>query len=172
LKQIGNVDTVGNNSLWGRVYDSNGIATNLNANGGGLGAKTGLYAVVNDHGTLKDKEISNNLDANYWKGMDNHAQRTMIVADRSRSYAGKGRNLESPKDISNSLTSVAKDNYVLNNMRIRRLTPKECERLQGFPDNYTKYGVNNELISDTQRYRMCGNAVTVPVVQYIGENFD
>ena len=56
--------------------------------------------------------------------------------------------------------------------RIRRLTPLECERLQGFPDNWTKYDSEGNIVSDTQRYKMCGNAVTVPVVEYIGENFD
>jgi len=50
--------------------------------------------------------------------------------------------------------------------KIRRLTPIECERLQGFPDNWTKYGTQGE-ISDTQRYKMCGNAVTVDVVQAV-----
>ncbi len=190
----------------GRIYHPDGLARSLRANSGGMGSKTGLYAVVNDHGTLKEKEISNNIDANYWKGVDNHAQRTMIIADRSRSYAGKGRKLESPKDISNSLTSVTKDNLVTtfvmltnknsntkqrvqdrnstwclgtsgdfglkDGTRIRRLTPLECERLQGFPDNWTKYDSEGNIVSDTQRYKMCGNAVTVPVVEYIGENFD
>ena len=190
----------------GRIYHPDGLARSLRANSGGMGSKTGLYAVVNDHGTLKEKEISNNIDANYWKGIDNHAQRTMIIADRSRSYAGKGRKLESPKDISNSLTSVTKDNLVTtfvmltnknsntkqrvqdrnstwclgtsgdfglkDGTRIRRLTPLECERLQGFPDNWTKYDSEGNIVSDTQRYKMCGNAVTVPVVEYIGENFD
>ena len=47
--------------------------------------------------------------------------------------------------------------------RIRRLTPIECERLQGFPDGWT------EGVSDTQRYKMLGNAVTVNVVEAIGE---
>jgi len=51
---------------------------------------------------------------------------------------------------------------------IRRLTPIECERLQGFPDNWTQYGTEG-LISDTQRYKMCGNAVTVDVVKAVGE---
>jgi len=51
---------------------------------------------------------------------------------------------------------------------IRRLTPIECERLQGFPDNWTQEGVNGP-ISDTQRYKMCGNAVTVDVVKAVGE---
>jgi len=50
---------------------------------------------------------------------------------------------------------------IMQNSRIRRLTPKECERLQGFPDNWT------EGLSDTQRYKCLGNAVTVNVVQYI-----
>ena len=49
---------------------------------------------------------------------------------------------------------------------IRRLTPIECERLQGFPDNWTKYGTKG-LISDTQRYKMCGNAITVDVAMLI-----
>jgi DNA (cytosine-5)-methyltransferase 1 len=46
-------------------------------------------------------------------------------------------------------------------IKIRRLTPMECERLQGFPDNWT------EGISDTQRYKTLGNAVTVNVVRAI-----
>ena len=52
--------------------------------------------------------------------------------------------------------------------KIRRLTPLECERLQGFPDNWTQEGVNGP-ISDTQRYKMCGNAVTVDVVEAVGK---
>lgn len=51
----------------------------------------------------------------------------------------------------------------------RRLTPLETERLQGFPDNWTKYGINEEPISDTQRYKMCGNAVTTNVIQAVME---
>ena len=45
LEQVGNVDTKGHNSIWGRVYDPAGISSNLNAEGGGLGAKTGLYLI-------------------------------------------------------------------------------------------------------------------------------
>ena len=57
---------------------------------------------------------------------------------------------------------------VLDN-KIRRLTPIECERLQGFPDNWTKIGKELETISDSQRYKMCGNAVSVDVVRAVGE---
>ena len=58
------------------------------------------------------------------------------------------------------------------NYRIRRLTPIECERLQGFPDNHTEFGnYDGEVkkMSNTQRYKQCGNAVTVDVVQAIAE---
>ena len=98
--------------------------------------------------------------------------------------AMRGRNPDNPSDrskgaplkqtleintdgVSNALTRVQKDNYVVTNS-IRRLTPLECERLQGFPDNWTKVGSEGP-ISDTQRYKMCGNAVTVDVVKAVGE---
>ena len=56
--------------------------------------------------------------------------------------------------------------------KIRRLTPKECERLQGFPDDWTSKGIIDGKVvdmSDTQRYKQCGNAVTVDVVQAVAE---
>jgi len=48
--------------------------------------------------------------------------------------------------------------YTVKGMKVRRLTPTECERLQGFPDGWT------EGVSETQRYRQLGNAVTVNVI--------
>jgi DNA (cytosine-5)-methyltransferase 1 len=116
----------------------------------------------------------------------------LIVADRSRAYRGGGRNLESPKKHTNTLTGVEKDNYVIQPLRflnrnqknfdghamtidtshstglrkgdrIRKLTPLECERLQGFPDGWT------EGVSDTRRYKALGNAVTVNVIYWIGK---
>ena len=130
LKQIGNVDTKGHNSLWGRVYDPNGIAPNLNANGGGMGAKTGLYAV----------------------------DTTMIYL--SNTNANMKQRIQERKETWTLGTGT--DFGIKDGMRIRKLTPIECERLQGFPDNWTQG-------SDTQRYKQCGNAVTVPVVEYIAK---
>jgi DNA (cytosine-5)-methyltransferase 1 len=51
---------------------------------------------------------------------------------------------------------------------VRRLTPLECERLQGFPDDWTRWTADGREIADSHRYRMMGNAVTVPVAQWIG----
>jgi len=59
---------------------------------------------------------------------------------------------------------------VYDGYKIRRLTPTECERLMGLPDGWTKYGnFDGEIkeISDTQRYKLCGNGVVVNVVEYI-----
>lgn len=58
--------------------------------------------------------------------------------------------------------------YVVGDL-IRKLTPLECERLQGFPDNYTAIGKSGEKISNSQRYKVLGNAVTVNVIKSLGE---
>jgi len=71
-----------------------------------------------------------------------------------------------------AFTVTAQDRHGLyDGARIRRLTPLECERLQGFPDNWTMLGGTSaeEIMSDTQRYKMCGNAVTVNTVQAVME---
>jgi len=51
---------------------------------------------------------------------------------------------------------------VMAQQDVRRLTPVECERLQGFPDNWT------EGLADSHRYKQMGNAVTVNVANYVG----
>jgi DNA (cytosine-5)-methyltransferase 1 len=117
-----------------RVYDANGLACTQASQAGGLGAKTGLYAIPT------------------------------LVPEREK--IRQSRRFKT--DDNNAYTVCAStENGVLTGGRIRRLTPKECERLQGFPDNWTKYGKDGELMSDTQRYKCCGNAVTVNVVKHL-----
>jgi DNA (cytosine-5)-methyltransferase 1 len=61
---------------------------------------------------------------------------------------------------------------VLHSMAIRRLTPKECERLQGFPDDWTKVPYRNkdtDQCPDGPRYKACGNSMAVPVMRWIGQ---
>lgn len=53
---------------------------------------------------------------------------------------------------------------------LRRLTPIECERLMGFPDDHTKQGGDGKLIAVSNRYKMCGNAVAVPVARWIASH--
>lgn len=108
-----------------RVRGVDGLSSTLSANGGGMGAKTGLYMV------------------------DDPSRKKGLV----------------DKNISPTLRSEAHGNLpsIVSDMKIRRLTPTECERLQGFPDGWT------EGVSDAQRYKCLGNAVTVNVVQAIIE---
>ena len=67
----------------------------------------------------------------------------------------------SDSDKSNCLTTVNKDNVVVEGMQWRKLTPLECERLQTVPDNYTNH------VSNSQRYKMLGNGWTVDVIAHI-----
>jgi DNA (cytosine-5)-methyltransferase 1 len=75
-------------------------------------------------------------------------------------------------DITATMTTtgggVASGPSVVQQMRVRRLTPMECERLQGFPDNYT----NTHTSSDTTRYKALGNSMAVPVMKWIGQRIN
>jgi DNA (cytosine-5)-methyltransferase 1 len=62
---------------------------------------------------------------------------------------------------------------VIQEMSVRRLTPIECERLQGFPDNYTNIPWRKKLQTpDSPRYKSLGNSMAVPVMKWIGERID
>lgn len=69
-------------------------------------------------------------------------------------------------------TTGFKADICADNMQVRRLTPVECERLQGFPDNYTRIpwrGKPAEQCPDGPRYKALGNSMAVPVMRWIGE---
>ena len=69
---------------------------------------------------------------------------------------------DSVADTHHTLRSGTKQSTgVMMDMQVRRLTPVECERLQGFPDGWT------EGQADTHRYKQMGNAVAVPVVEWV-----
>jgi DNA (cytosine-5)-methyltransferase 1 len=115
------------NSQGYRVRDTKGVSTTLAGQAGGVGAKTGLYAV--------------------------------LTPDREKKRQN-GRRMKDDGEEMFTLTGQDKHG-VFNGHRIRRLTPLECERLQGFPDGWT------EGESDSQRYKMLGNAVSVPIVKMV-----
>lgn len=118
-----------------RVYDVSGVSTTLASQAGGLGAKTGLYAIP----VLTPNRLN------------------------KRQNGRRFKNNEEP-----SFTITSQDRHgIYDGFLIRRLTPLECERLQAFPDNWTKYDKDNKAISDNQRYKMLGNAVTTSVVKVI-----
>lgn len=123
-----------------RVYDGNKISCTLTSQGGNLGGKTGLYTFVdlNKKGGVKTTDVARTLVARYNAGLSNR------TAERSGV-------LEATVPI-----------------RIRRLTPKECFRLQGFTDE--QFDQAAAVNSETQLYKQAGNAVTVNVVEEIGRH--
>jgi DNA (cytosine-5)-methyltransferase 1 len=58
---------------------------------------------------------------------------------------------------------------VQQSMQVRRLTPRECERLQGFPDDWTAIEYRGKPACDGPRYKAIGNSMAVPVMRWIGE---
>ncbi len=142
--------------------------------------------VLKNLGEWKEKnDKSNCIDANYYKGVDNHAQRTMVFSDKSqtipatiykknaKSMVKRGKKGLLVRTLSEKSKTVrsgglgsppgAKQNWdsINDNGSLRKLTPLECERLQTLPDNYT------EGVSNTQRYKMIGNGWTVDVITHI-----
>ncbi|WP_218919286.1 DNA cytosine methyltransferase [Burkholderia sp. FL-7-2-10-S1-D7] len=61
---------------------------------------------------------------------------------------------------------------VMHGTVVRRLTPRECERLQGFPDNYTLINSRGKPAADGPRYKALGNSMAVPVMRWIGERIE
>jgi len=118
-----------------RIRNVEGVSQSLQGEAGGQGAKTGLYAVHS-----------------LYPRTGNPKQR------------GTGHLTKKPTD-SYALDTGNMQGLEFNTMKIRRLTPLECQRLQGFPDDFYD-GIE---MSDTQKYKQMGNAVTTNVVKAIGE---
>ena len=137
IVKIGDID--GLNTQYSRVYDSEGVSTTINAQGGGLGAKTGLYKV----GVYIPKSGKRH------QGNEIHGENSICACLKT---GGGGKML--------SIGGCPP--------KVRRLTPKECFRLQGFKDEMVELGYKLG-ISDTQLYKMAGNAVSVPVVEWVAQ---
>jgi len=93
--------------------------------------------------------------------------KTIAIQDGFSSQNGRNWNIEK----SFTLNSTDKHS-VANSMQVRRLTPTECERLQGFEDGHTKIPYRNKSADecpDGPRYKALGNSMAVPVMQWIGE---
>jgi len=121
---------------------------------------TGTFGEVRIQG-----DVINTLPAKMGTGGNNTPMMAFPVEGGGNSMAqvGNFELYDFPKeDVAPSLNALrAKDTLAYESALVRRLTPLECERLQGFPDNWTASQ------SDSQRYKQMGNAVAVPVVQWI-----
>lgn len=172
LKQVGFINK---NSQGERVYSPKGNSAQLTAQGGGWGAKTGLYMI--DDPSRKDGIVDKNMSPTLRSECHGNLPCVCVPEATKQGYAvaeeGDSINLSVPnsktrrgrvgKGVAQTLDTQTQQ-FTLKGKRIRRLTPTECERLQGFPDGWT------EGIAETQRYKCLGNAVTVDVVVEIANS--
>ena len=180
-----------------RVYDPSGIATTLVGEGGGLGAKTGLYLIDQSLTAPKLTEEARCITARYTAGATKRTAMNSGVLEvqpiltqgiKVRNGTKQGYQLAEVGDsvdlsypssltrrarvgrgIAHNLSCSCQMGAVVWNgrvVKIRRLTPKECFRLQGFSDDLFEKA--KAVNSDAQLYKQAGNGVTVPVVYAIG----
>jgi DNA (cytosine-5)-methyltransferase 1 len=199
---------------FGRVADriqmNPKIAVTLQAEGGGCGAKTGLYCLPQKADTLafsfksfgqyeQDSKSQTRKERSDFTSedliIDNHAAMSCDFRNFSASKELSGTlqakpnggqslncinpiciatgqaNAEILEDLCPTLSCNHEQPIVGNNYEVRRLTPIECERLQGFPDGWTEFGLTKksvlQKISDSARYKVLGNSVAIPCVYRI-----
>ena len=178
-----------------RVYSDKGIACSQTSNGGGLGGSTGLYLIDRQPKILCEGNINPS-----GKGMNGNVFNVRGISPTLTTNKGegqkiilpciaasRGRYIDSPssgetgniteqrlefntKGTSNTITTVQKDNYVVETTyRIRKLTPRECFRLMGMRDDDIDK-IQQAGISNTQQYKMAGNSIVVDVLEAIFRN--
>lgn len=129
----------------------------------GIGNDTLVADFRNDEGLRIRKEpVSPNLTSRKHSETDISTMPPLVMNTLTEATGNRaGSSKEFIKSVKNIHNSIG---------QIRRLTPMECEKLQGFHGNWTKFGIINGKtveISDTQRYKMLGNAVTTNVITAI-----
>lgn len=137
IVKIGEID--GKRHQGSRVYSLDGVSATLQAQGGGVGAKTGLYKVG------------------------------VYIPESGKRH--QGNEIHGKNSVCACLKTGGGSKMLLTGgypPKVRRLTPKECFRLQGFKDEMVELGYKLG-ISDTQLYKMAGNAVSVPVVEWVAQ---
>lgn len=150
VKQLGNIvptDSFGSNPQRGRIYDPNGISPALNTmRGGGLEPKIAI------------REATKMGYAEGYEGDSVNFSQPNSKTRRRR--VGKQR--------ANTLETGLNQGVIESDLRIRKLTPLECWRLQGFTDEqfYKAQAVN----SNSQLYKQAGNSVSVPVVYAVAKH--
>jgi DNA (cytosine-5)-methyltransferase 1 len=85
-----------------------------------------------------------------------------------------GGSIQMPMDTDGSVGSLIKSQTyaVQHGWAVRRLTPTECERLQGFPDGYTAIPYRNKPAADGPRYKALGNSMACNVMRWIGRRIE
>jgi len=160
------------------VQPSDGIvsgAINTKNNSGQLSVGSGTVLIITERGLGHNSLNYSYTETPPLSSRNGASHDIMILSKKYKRGESQGSRVYDMNGISQTINSKgggqgAKTGLYEIGDKVRRLTPVECERLQGLPDNYTKYGLFNSVIkeiSDTQRYALTGNGVSIPVVKSI-----
>ena len=173
IKQIGNINnstSFGGNPQTGRVYDIEGISPTLNTmQGGGREPKV---MVIDDQGR-RNKKISpkNIVPTLRAQSHGNEPKVTIPVLTPDRvNKRQNGRRFKNNGEPMFTLTAQDRHGVMTEGLKIRKLTPRECWRLQAFPD--WAFDKAQEVNSKTQLYKQAGNSVTVNVIAAIAKRLE
>lgn len=176
---IGRVEGINGHDYIKRVYSTEGMSPTVPTGAGGNHEPK----IAEQQQFSDGSGISHCLDANYTKGTSpgdvGKGRRTHVIEQEVRpvltpdrlNKRQNGRRFKEDGEEAFTLTSIDRHGVAFGEYpryRIRKLTPLECFRLQGFPDE-AHQALVDVGISDSQRYKMAGNAVTVNVIEAIGE---
>lgn len=163
---VGNTNPCGHGQ-GGNVYSTQGLAPALT-----VAKSTPLQVCMSIKGQKLQKQIdvSQTLDSSCRNNLLQKQTCCAVLTPDREEKRQNGRRIKEPGEPSFTLTAQDRHGVALldENIRIRRLTPRECWRLQGFPDEYFDKA-RAAGISDTQLYKQAGNGVTVNVARAIGE---
>lgn len=100
---------------------------------------------------------------------DGHSRSAVITFDETQITSPLNRSVPKPGDPSHPIPAHGRPPSLATVAFVRRLTPRECERLQGFPDDWTLVPYRGKQAADGPRYRAIGNSMATPVMRWIGE---
>ena len=152
------------------------------------GETTEGAGVINEYVYTKGKRAQSVADNETWETgrpsptlnlMDNSSETfatVLAVTEIAQAYDGYNmvlsdtthHTLRTGRDSSDCIVLAEPGDKV--KYQVRRLTPLECERLMGWPDDHTRYDKDGNELSDSARYKMCGNGIAAPVAQWLCEN--
>ena len=168
VKQVGNISEC--NGSWknpqvGRIYSTDGCSPTLNTCGGGSHEpkilQVGRINSSQDGVVVSDEGVSPTRTAGH-----GNMPKVLKVGNVNPSGNGMNGNVFSDNGLSPTLTTnKGEGNKILSNLRIRKLTPKECFRLMGFNDS--DYEAASKVVSNSQMYKQTGNSIVVDVLYYI-----
>jgi DNA (cytosine-5)-methyltransferase 1 len=120
--------------------------------------------------------IAHSLRAEHDASEDGTGRGTPLVASFKAGQGSKAGGIGYSENVSPTLGSASSGSQLapslMQGMQVRRLTPREAERLQGFPDDYTLIPYRGKPAADGPRYKALGNSMAVPVMRWIGERIE